>query len=108
MKIHEEITQEIDDAPRGAGTVAFFDLDGTILFGFSIASIFRERVMSGDLAPQDVFQQFVSLLGHQVNCTEFPLLLDEAAASLAGVEEKQFIELGERVFDKHLAGDIYP
>lgn len=108
MKIHEEITQEIDDAPRGAGTVAFFDLDGTILFGFSIASIFRERVMSGDLAPQDVFQQFVSLLGHQVNGTEFPLLLDEAAASLAGVEEKQFIELGERVFDKHLAGDIYP
>jgi putative phosphoserine phosphatase/1-acylglycerol-3-phosphate O-acyltransferase len=108
MKIHEEITQEIDDAPRGAGTVAFFDLDGTILFGFSIASIFRERVMSGDLAPKDVFQQFVSLLGHQVNGTEFPLLLDEAAATLAGVEEKQFIELGERVFDKHLAGDIYP
>lgn len=108
MKIHEEITQEIDDAPRGAGTVAFFDLDGTILFGFSIASIFRERVMSGDLAPQDVFQQFLSLLGHQVNGTEFPLLLDEAAASLAGVEEEQFVELGERVFDKHLAGDIYP
>ena len=108
MKIHEEITHEIDDAPRGAGTVAFFDLDGTILFGFSIASIFRERVMSGDLAPQDVFQQFVSLLGHQVNGTEFPLLLGEAAASLAGVEEQQFIELGERVFDKHLAGDIYP
>lgn len=108
MKIHEELTHEIDDAPRGAGTVAFFDLDGTILFGFSIASIFRERVMSGDLAPQDVFQQFVSLLGHQVNGTEFPLLLDEAAASLAGVEEKQFVELGERVFDKHLAGDIYP
>ena len=108
MKIYEEITQEVDDAPRGAGTVAFFDLDGTILFGFSIASIFRERVMSGDLAPQDVFQQFVSLLGHQVNGTEFPLLLDEAAASLAGVEEQQFTELGERVFDKHLAGDIYP
>jgi putative phosphoserine phosphatase/1-acylglycerol-3-phosphate O-acyltransferase len=108
MKIHEDITQEVDDAPRGPGTVAFFDLDGTILFGFSIASIFRERVMSGDLAPQDVLQQFFSLLGHQVNGTEFPQLLDEAAASLAGVEEKQFIELGERVFDKHLAGDIYP
>jgi len=108
MRIHEEVTQEVDDAPRGAGTVAFFDLDGTILFGFSIASIFRERVMSGELAPQDVFRQFVSLLGHQVNGTEFPKLLDEAAATLAGVEEKQFVELGERVFDKHLAGDIYP
>ena len=108
MKTHEDVTQEVDDSPRGAGTVAFFDLDGTILFGFSIASIFRERVMNGDLAPQDVFQQFVSLLAHQVNGTEFPQLLDEAAATLAGVKEKQFIELGERVFEKHLAGDIYP
>jgi len=108
MRTHEDVTQEVDDAPRGAGTIAFFDLDGTILFGFSIASIFRERVMSGDLAPRDVFQQFVSLLAHQVNGTEFPQLLDEAAATLAGVEEKQFTELGERVFEKHLAGDIYP
>jgi putative phosphoserine phosphatase/1-acylglycerol-3-phosphate O-acyltransferase len=108
MKIHEDVTQEVDDSPRGAGTVAFFDLDGTILFGFSIASIFRERVMNGGLAPQAAFQQFVSLLAHQVNGTEFPQLLDEAAATLAGVEEKKFINLGERVFEKHLAGDIYP
>lgn len=108
MRTHEDVTQEVDDAPRGAGTVAFFDLDGTILFGFSIASIFRERVMNGDLAPQDVFQQFVSLLAHQVNGTEYPQLLDEAAATLVGVDENQFIELGEKVFEKHLAGDIYP
>jgi putative phosphoserine phosphatase/1-acylglycerol-3-phosphate O-acyltransferase len=108
MKTHEDVTQEVDDSPRGAGTVAFFDLDGTILFGFSIASIFRERVMNGGLAPQAAFQQFVSLLAHQVNGTEFPQLLDEAAATLAGVEEKKFVNLGERVFEKHLAGDIYP
>jgi putative phosphoserine phosphatase/1-acylglycerol-3-phosphate O-acyltransferase len=108
MILYEHITQEIDDAPQGPDTIAFFDLDGTIIFGYSIASIFYERVLSGQLSPGAALRQFLSLLSHGVNGTEYSKLLDEAATALKGVAESEFTELGERVFDKHLAGAIYP
>lgn len=108
MNIYEDITQEIDDSPRGPGTVAYFDLDGTLIFGFSILSIFRERVMSGELAPVDAFREFFSLLSHGLNGTEYSRLLEDAAEALQGVSEQDFIELGESVFDKYIAGSVYP
>jgi len=108
MDIYDNITQEIDDSPRGPGTVAFFDLDGTLIFGFSILSIFRERVTSGELAPYDAFQQFFSLLSHGLNGSEYPRILAEAAETLEDVSEQEFIALGESVFEKYVAGSIYP
>lgn len=108
MNIYEHITQEIDASPGGAGTIAFFDLDGTLIFGFSILSFFRERVMSGELAPHDALKQFFTLISHGVNGTEYPRLLADAAATLAGASEQDFISLGETVFDKYVGGSIYP
>ncbi len=108
VNLYDSITQEIDDSPKGPGTTAFFDLDGTLIFGFSILSIFRERVMSGELAPYDAIQQFFSLLSHGLNGTEYPRILAEAAETLEGVSEQDFVELGESVFDKYIAGSIYP
>ena len=46
---YARLTREVRRAPAGPGTVAFFDFDGTLIFGFSIASLFRERIMSGKL-----------------------------------------------------------
>ena len=108
MNLYDHITQEVDDSPRGAGTIAFFDLDGTIIFGYSIAAIFYERVLSGRLSPRSAIQQLLSLLSHGANGTEYSVLLEEAAATLKGVPEAEFRELGEHVFEKHLAGAIYP
>jgi putative phosphoserine phosphatase/1-acylglycerol-3-phosphate O-acyltransferase len=108
INLYEHVTQEVDDSPRGPGTVAFFDLDGTIIFGYSIASIFYERVLSGLLSPGDAIQQFFSLLSHGLNGSDYSKLLADAAVTLTGVHESEFVELGERVFEKHLAGAIYP
>jgi len=108
MKHYEHVTQEVDEAPRGAGTIAFFDLDGTIIFGFSIASVFRQRVLSRQLSPRAALEQFFALLSHHINGTEYSKLLEEAAETLADVPESEFIELGETVFERYVAGSIYP
>jgi putative phosphoserine phosphatase/1-acylglycerol-3-phosphate O-acyltransferase len=108
MNLYDHITQEVDEAPPGPGTIAFFDLDGTIIFGYSITAIFYERVLSGQLSPAAAIQQFISLMSHGINGTEYSKLLVEAAAKLEGVAESDFSELGERVFEKHIAGAIYP
>ena len=106
--MYEEITHEIDDMVPGPGTIAFFDFDGTIIFGFSIASLFIERVTSGQLSPSDAIQQFFQLIGHGVTGTDYSILIEEAAETLAGTEERDFTELGEAIFQKYLAGAVYP
>ena len=103
MSNYQNITNEIRETAQGGDTVAFFDLDGTIIFGYSIGSVFLERVTSGKLAPQDAIKQFVQLLSHGVSGTDYSILLEEAAETLAGVPESEFIELGETIFRKYLA-----
>lgn len=108
MKPHPNVTRQIDRAPEGPGTIALFDFDGTIIFGFSIASVFRQRVLSGQLSAQAALQQFFSLIGHRINGTEYSKLLEEAAETLVDVAESEFIELGETAFDRYIAASIYP
>ncbi len=108
MKLYQSITGDIEDSPRGPETIAFFDLDGTLIHGFSIVSMFRERATSGKIAPSDAAQQLFSLVTHGINGSEYNRLLEEVAERLAGTAEDELIELGETVFDKYLAGSIYP
>ena len=108
MEHYTDITRDVTTGPAGPDTVAFFDLDGTVIFGYSIMSVFLERVTSGGLSPQDAIRQFFQLLGHGISGTAYSTLLEEAAESLAGVPEQEFVDIGERVFDKYLAGAIYP
>jgi putative phosphoserine phosphatase/1-acylglycerol-3-phosphate O-acyltransferase len=108
VNTHPELTQEIDDTEPGPATVAYFDFDGTIIFGFSVASVFVERITSGKLAPGDAIRQFFQLIGHGLNGSDYATLLEEAAELLAGSPESDFEELGKAVFEKYLAGAVYP
>ena len=104
----DQLTHDVETAERGPSTVAFFDLDGTIIFGYSIATVFLELVTSGRLAPGDAIKQFLQLMGHGVGGTPYSTLLEESAESLAGVQEEDFEQVGQVVFEKYLAGAIYP
>jgi len=105
---YANITREVDQSPVGPRTIAFFDLDGTVVFDYSVASIVLERVLSGGVSARDAISQFLLLLGHGVSGTPYSQMLEDAAEALVGVQEQEFVDLGERVFDKYLAGAIYP
>lgn len=108
MKLYSKITKEVDKARSGPGTVAFFDLDGTLIAGFSITSLLRERLTSYHLGLLDAAEELFDLANHAIVGRNFPALLDHAVATLKGIAEHDFIELGDAVFDKYTAGDIYP
>lgn len=108
MKLYEKVTREIYRTPKGPGTVAFFDLDGTLISGFSITSLLQERLTSYHLNVFDAAEQLFDLANHAVSGSNFPMLLDHAATTLKGIAENDFIELGNAVFEKHTAADIYP
>ena len=40
MAPYDDLTRDVRAAERGPKTIAFFDFDGTIIFGYSIATVF--------------------------------------------------------------------
>ena len=60
MPLHSRLTKEIRNGPSGSKVGAFFDLDQTLLAGFSAFSFFRERITSGRISPREMSD---SLLG---------------------------------------------
>ncbi|MDX1480211.1 MAG: HAD-IB family hydrolase [Woeseiaceae bacterium] len=107
-RLYDSITADVDGSPAGPGTIAFFDLDGTLIHGFSILSMAFERLLTGRLPPVDALRQVFSLVSHGLNGSEYSRLLEDLGAELAGTREEELTELGETVFDKFLAAAIYP
>ena len=60
MTLHAELTREIDEGPSGPQIAAFFDLDRTLLAGFSAAHFIREDVLAGRMSAKHFAQTLMA------------------------------------------------
>lgn len=103
-----DLTLEIRRGPTGPKIGAFFDLDQTLLAGFSVTSFMRERLTSGQVNSQDLATTFYGALSFAMGRTGFSALMSATTATYRGLPESTLEEVGEEVFRKHLARQIYP
>jgi putative phosphoserine phosphatase/1-acylglycerol-3-phosphate O-acyltransferase len=108
MSLHDRITREIREGPTGSKIGAFFDLDQTLLAGFSATSFVRERLVTGRMSPQELGTTFYGALSFALGRTGFSALMTATTAAYRGLAESMLEEVGEEVFVKHLAKQIYP
>jgi putative phosphoserine phosphatase/1-acylglycerol-3-phosphate O-acyltransferase len=108
MSLHERLTAEIRSGPSGPKVGGFFDLDQTLLAGFSATSFLRERFLSGRMAPREVADTLLGTLSFALGRTGFSGLMSATVATYRGLAERVLEEMGQEVFDKHLATQIYP
>ena len=108
MSLHDRITREIREGPTGSKIGAFFDLDQTLLAGFSATSFVRERLVTGRMSPQELGTTFYGALSFALGRTGFSALMSATTAAYRGLAESLLEEVGEEVFVKHLAKQIYP
>jgi putative phosphoserine phosphatase/1-acylglycerol-3-phosphate O-acyltransferase len=108
MSLHERITREIREGPTGSKIGAFFDLDQTLLAGFSATSFVRERLVNGQMSPQELGTTFYGALSFALGRTGFSALMTATTAAYRGLAESMLEDVGEEVFVKHLAKQIYP
>ena len=52
--LHAELTREIRESPPGPKVGAFFDVDRTLLAGFSAVAFVREQLLSGRMGPSEI------------------------------------------------------
>ena len=108
MALHEKLTEEIRSGPSGPKVGAFFDLDQTLLAGFSASAFLRERVMSGRMAPREMLESTAGIVGFGLGRIGFSGLMAATTAAYRGLAERALEDLGEEVFEKYLATQIYP
>jgi putative phosphoserine phosphatase/1-acylglycerol-3-phosphate O-acyltransferase len=108
MLRNQRLTQEVREGPTGSKVGAFFDLDQTILAGFSATSFVRERLLTGRMSPREMAGTFYGALSFGLGRLGFSGLITATTATYRGVSEAILEEVGLEVFEKHLARKIYP
>jgi putative phosphoserine phosphatase / 1-acylglycerol-3-phosphate O-acyltransferase len=108
MGLHAQLTREIDEGPSGPAVGAFFDLDGTLIAGFSAVAFLRDRLASGQMKARDVADALLSTARFQLGRLGFSGLIAATAAWLRGVPEEELEQVAERIFARALATAIYP
>jgi putative phosphoserine phosphatase / 1-acylglycerol-3-phosphate O-acyltransferase len=104
----DELTREIEESPAGPAVGAFFDLDQTLLAGFSAFAFFRERITSGRISPRELSDSVLGSLSFALGRTGFSGMMAATTAAYRGMAESVLRETGQEVFEKHLAKQIYP
>lgn len=108
MAVHAQLTREIDDGPSGPRVGAFFDVDRTLIAGFSTLQFLRDSVRNGLVNPAEFAEAVVAAARFQLGYTGFSGFVTGSAAVLRGRPEVEFEAMGERIFTERLATQIYP
>ncbi len=87
--------------------VAFFDLDRTIIAGYSITALMLERVRSG-MSARHLVAQVSHFISYGFGRAGYQELLEGTVAELVGMPEQELVELGERAYRRRLQRLIYP
>ncbi|BBX74379.1 HAD-IB family hydrolase [Mycobacterium shinjukuense] len=99
---------EIMASPPGPNVGAFFDLDGTLVAGFTAVILTQERLRRRDMGVGELLSMVQAGLNHTLGRIEFEELIGKAAAALAGRLLSDLEEIGERLFAQRIESRIYP
>src|SRR5262249_52096576 len=100
--------REIDDGPAGSHIGAFFDLDRTLVAGFTIFTFLLDGVVSGRVGVAGVAQFLRAALAFQLGRQGFSAFVTETLTLLGGAAEADLQELADRIFAERMSGDVYP
>ncbi len=108
MTNHGILTREIDEGPSGPSIGAFFDLDRTLIAGFSASAFVSEWLTSGRAALADIAAAASAATAFQFGQKNFSGFVSESLAMVRGLTEEEFEAIGERLFGTTIAANIFP
>jgi putative phosphoserine phosphatase / 1-acylglycerol-3-phosphate O-acyltransferase len=99
---------EIEASPPGPQIGAFFDLDGTLVAGFTGVILTQERFRRREMGVGELINMIQAGLNHQLGRIEFEELITKASSVLRGRPLSDMEEIGERLFAQKIESRIYP
>ncbi|MDG2303482.1 MAG: HAD-IB family hydrolase [Candidatus Binatia bacterium] len=108
MSAYPELTREIEQSEEGPEIAAFFDLDRTLIQGFSALTFVRDGAMHGQYGPIDLAELAMAAASFELGTIDFSSFLTGFARLLRGMSESEFEKVGRRVFEEDLGSRIHP
>lgn len=104
----ESLIEDINASPEGPQIAALFDLDRTLVAGFSAQDVLLERTLSRDMTFGHLGTTLRAAADFGAGRISFVDFVNRASADLAGRSDAETMEFGRRVFAKRVAQRIYP
>jgi HAD superfamily hydrolase (TIGR01490 family) len=99
---------EIAASPPGPDVGAFFDLDGTLVAGFTATAHASDRIRRRQARIGEVLGVVEASMRYRFRRMRFERLIVRAAGYLVGESLTDLDELGERLFVRRIASRVYP
>ncbi len=99
---------DIAASPAGPRVGAFFDLDGTLVDGFTATAHASDRIRRRQARIGEVLGVVEASMRYQFGRMQFERLLVRAAGYLRGELLSELDELGEKLFVHHIASRVHP
>jgi putative phosphoserine phosphatase / 1-acylglycerol-3-phosphate O-acyltransferase len=99
---------EVDASPEGPHIGAFFDLDGTLVAGFTVAAVTKDRLRRREVGASEFLRMMQLALEYRLGRNQFEGVIEGAVRSAKGRLAEDVEEMGERVFRQSIADLIYP
>jgi HAD superfamily hydrolase (TIGR01490 family) len=99
---------EIAASPQGPQVGAFFDLDGTLVDGFTATAHASHRIRRRQARIGEVLGVIEASMRYRLGRMRFEHLLTRAAGYLRGESLAELDELGERLFAERVASRVFP
>jgi HAD superfamily hydrolase (TIGR01490 family) len=99
---------EIAASPAGPHIGAFFDLDGTLVDGFTATAHASDRIRRRQARIGEVLGVIEASMRYRFGRIQFERLITRAAGYLRGESLTELDELGERLFVERVASRVFP
>src|SRR5580698_4132261 len=99
---------EVDASPEGPRIGAFFDLDGTLVAGFTVAAVTKDRLRRGEVGAAEFARMMQLALEYRLGRQQFENIIEGAVQSAKGRLAEDVEERGDRVFEQSIVDLIYP
>jgi len=101
-----EVLSAIDKGPKGPQIAAFFDLDGTLVQGYTAGTFYADRIRRREISAVELGKTLIAALDGTLFGGDPTRIADVGLAAFAGQTEDELAELGERLFVQKIAGTI--
>lgn len=99
---------DIAEAGASSQVGAFFDLDGTLVAGFTATAHAGDRIRRRQARAGEVLGVAEAAMRYRFGRMQFERLLIRAAGYLRGESIHELDKVGERLFAQHIAARVYP
>ena len=110
MKVQVSVARLLDEVatgPSGPGVGAFFDLDGTLVSGFTATVHAGHRIRNRQARIGEVLGVAEASVRYRIGRMEFERLIVRAAGYLRGESLAELDALGEYLFTRHIRSRVF-